>query len=68
MRARRLKMPEDAEGSKPVAAVGDPPTHKTDRDGSKQAPHQGQSKIGDQAQCDEDGPEDLPLHSYILTR
>lgn len=53
---------------KPVAAVGDPPADDADGDGGQQTPQQGQSEIGNQTQRDEDGPKDLPLHFFILTR
>lgn len=50
----------------PVAAVGDPPAHDADGDGSEQAPQERQGKIRNQAEPNEHGPKDFALHSYIV--
>ena len=54
--------------SEPVAAIGHPPAKDADGNGGQERPEDGQREIRDQPQRDEDGPEDLALHSFILAR
>src|ERR1700674_2810343 len=62
------KVPKDISdhGSEPVAAIGDPPTHKNYRDGGQQCPPKREYEISRQAQHGEADPEDLSLHGFIL--
>ena len=59
---------QSGEKSEPVAAIGHPPTQDANGNGGEQGPQNGHGKIGDQAQRDECGPEDLTLHPYIVAR
>lgn len=50
----------------PVAAVGYPPTHVSDRDCGNQGPPDRKAEVGEEAEQDEENPEDFALHFRIL--
>jgi len=52
--------------SKPVAAVGDPPTAETDGNGGEERPPERQSQVRKEAQNRERCPKHLALHGLIL--
>jgi hypothetical protein len=66
---RDLKNPvEPVPKLEPVAAVGDPPGNEEGGNCGRQAPPQGQHKIGEQAEDRKGHPEDFPFHNVIVVR
>lgn len=53
-------------GSEPVAAVGDPPRDKNNRDGRSQAPPNRKQEIRQQTKDGKDHPKDFSLHAIIV--
>ena len=48
--------------AEPLTAVGDPPAQDEDGDGEDETPHQGESEVGDQAECKENRPKYFLFH------
>jgi hypothetical protein len=59
-------MAKEFPGSKPIAAVGDPPRNENDGNGGGEAPPNGQQEICEQAEHREDRPEDFAFHEEIV--
>jgi len=52
--------------SKPVAAIGNPPTAETNWNGGEERPPERQSQVREEAQDRERRPKHLALHGLIL--
>lgn len=51
--------------SEPAATVGDPPTHKEQRNSRDDSPNEWKRKVCNQAENDEDRPENFSFQSVI---
>jgi hypothetical protein len=52
--------------SEPVAAISDPPAHDGDGDGCDQGPQERECEVRDQSKKNEDNPENLLFHDFIV--